>query len=126
MFLSTAEIVEEKRGRGRPKRTQHRTQLPSTAVGQCANRHCGTVLFPEPQDVPGGYIIVWHVNCGGYCPECLLALSAETSAIYGIDPAARDKARRILETIAETASHKVKRNDDDADEDDDPDEWIDF
>jgi hypothetical protein len=36
------------------------------------------------------------VDCGGYCPECLLRLSQATMAIYGIDPAARDKARRIL------------------------------
>ena len=53
-----------------------------------------------------------------------------TMAIYGIDPTAREKARRILDTIPETASnHKVERNDDkydDTDEDDDPDEWTVF
>ena len=51
-------------------------------------------------------------------------------AIYGIDPAAREKARRILDTIPETASnYRVERNDDDkydTDDEDDPDEWADF
>ena len=112
------------------KRTQSKTELPETATGQCANRYCGTVLFSEPEDVPGGWIIVWHVDCGGYCPECLLTLSQATMALYGIDPAAREKARHILETIPETASHKVKRDDDDeyddTDEDDGPDEWAHF
>jgi len=112
------------------KRVQNKTELPETATGQCANRNCGTVLFDQPEDVPGGWIIVWHVDCGGYCPECLLRLSQATMAIYGIDPAARDKARRILDTVPETASnHKVESDDDeydDTDEDDAPDEWAVF
>lgn len=113
------------------KRTQSKTELPETATGQCANRNCGTVLFAKPEDVPGGWIIVWHVDCGGYCPECLLRLSQATLALYGIDPAAHEKARRILETIPETASnHKVESDDDEYDddtgEDDGPDEWAVF
>ena len=42
-----------------------KTELAETATGQCANRYCGTVLFDQPEDVPGGWIIVWHVDCGG-------------------------------------------------------------
>lgn len=126
MFVLNEEIETEPKTKTK-KRTQGKTELAETATGQCANRYCGTVLFDQPEDVPGGWIIVWHVDCGGYCPECLLALSQATMAIYGIDPAAREKARRILDTIPETASnHKVERNDDDTDDEDGPDEWVDF
>ena len=88
------------------KRPQSKAGIPPTAVGNCANRNCGILLFPEPADVPDGWIIIWHIDCGGYCPECLLALSAETAMLYGIDPAAREKARHILDVIPAYASNK--------------------
>lgn len=100
--------IEEETDETQSKLPQSKAGIPQTAVGNCANRNCGILLFPEPEAVPDGWIIVWHINCGGYCPECLLALSAETLTLWGIDPAAREKAQHILDTIPEYASNKVQ------------------
>lgn len=110
------------------KRNQTKTELPDTAFGRCANRDCGTVLFDNADAVPGGWIIIWHVNCGGYCPECALELSAETMLIWGIDPTAQAKAQLILETFPANASNPTKdeEGDDNQNDDDDSDEWADF
>lgn len=38
--------------------------------GNCAA--CGALLFAEADEVPHGWIVHWHVDCGGHCPECAL------------------------------------------------------
>lgn len=93
------------------KRSQAKANLPETAVGYCANHYCGTVLFNEAAHVPPGWILIWHLNCGGYCPECILELNTETLFLWGINPAAQAKAQLILDTILPTASN-AKDSDD--------------
>lgn len=44
--------------------------LPPNAVGHCIADGCGIILFDDPTAIPGGWIIIFHVNVGGMCPEC--------------------------------------------------------
>jgi len=46
--------------------------IANGASNQCAAPLCGSILYADTASVPAGWILHWHVDCGGYCPECAL------------------------------------------------------
>ena len=91
-----------------PKKGRGGVQLPpDDSAGRCADPRCGIILYDNPAIIPDGWIIIWHTNVAGYCPECALAhgvCGAEAQAVLAkYSPMASDGTKKTS-VVAATAA----------------------
>lgn len=48
---------------------------PDRPSDRCRNSACGAVLYSSEDKIPKGWIVTWHLDCGGYCAACAVALN---------------------------------------------------
>lgn len=59
--------------RNRQRTTQQVKHVKTQFAERCMRVQCGINLVAEIADVPARWVVGFHVNCGGYCPECAVA-----------------------------------------------------
>lgn len=57
----------------RQQTIQQTNHAKTRFVGQCMRAQCGINLVADVADVPHRWVVAFHVDCGGYCPECAVA-----------------------------------------------------
>lgn len=66
-------------------------------TGNCRGKGCGIVLCDSIYTVPLGWIIIWHIDCEGYCPECAVRENAGNV----------EMAQTLLDTIPDIMSNQL-------------------